>query len=81
MRLIDADALMPDAEHKGRYDTVTAYDIANAPTIEERKTGKWILDDAGCLICSQCGNAAEINILSGEPMNTPWCNECGARMT
>ena len=34
MRLIDADALMPNAEYKGRYDVVTAYDIANAPTIE-----------------------------------------------
>lgn len=34
MRLIDADELMPDAEHKGRYDVVTAYDIANAPTVD-----------------------------------------------
>lgn len=39
MRMIDADALMPNAEHKGRYDVVTAYDIANAPTIEP---GQWI---------------------------------------
>ena len=34
MRLIDADTLMPDAEHKGRYDVVTAYEIANAPTVD-----------------------------------------------
>lgn len=40
MRLIDADALMPNAEYKGRYDVVTAYDIANAPTIEPEP--KWI---------------------------------------
>ena len=40
MRLIDADALMPNAEYKGRYDVVTAYDIANAPTIEPEP--QWI---------------------------------------
>lgn len=34
-RLIDADALMPDAQHKGKYDVVNAYDIATAPTILE----------------------------------------------
>lgn len=34
-RLIDADALMEDAQHKGKYDVVNAYDIANAPTILE----------------------------------------------
>lgn len=34
-RLIDADALMTDAQHKGKYDVVNAYDIANAPTILE----------------------------------------------
>ena len=33
MRLIDADALMPNAEYKGKNDFVSARDIANAPTI------------------------------------------------
>lgn len=33
-RLIDADVLMPNAEYKGKHDVVTAYDIANAPTID-----------------------------------------------
>ena len=33
MRLIDADALMPNAEYKGKNDFVSAQDIANAPTI------------------------------------------------
>ena len=62
MRLIDADVLMPNAEYKGRYDVVTAYDIANAPTVEPepRKKGKWIFihplqaDDEGAYICSNC---------------------------
>lgn len=34
-RLIDADELMPDAMYRGTYDTVSAWDIANAPTIIE----------------------------------------------
>ena len=34
MRLIDADVLMPNAEYKGRYDTVNAYDIVNCPTVD-----------------------------------------------
>ena len=59
MRLIDADALMPNAEYKGRYDVVTAYDIANAPTIEpERKTAEWIYGENGGQdgwYCSKCG--------------------------
>lgn len=33
MRLIDADALMPNAEYKGKNDFVSAQDIANTPTI------------------------------------------------
>ena len=33
-RLIDADLLMPNAEYKGRYDTVNAYDIVNCPTVD-----------------------------------------------
>ena len=50
MRLIDADVLMPNAEYKGRYDVVTAYDIANAPTVkpEPRKKGKWIYGEKSC---------------------------------
>ena len=34
-RLIDADALMPNAEYKGKYDILTAYDVVAAPTIIE----------------------------------------------
>lgn len=32
-RLIDADALMENAQYKGTHDIVTAWDIVNAPTI------------------------------------------------
>lgn len=40
-RLIDADALMANAEYKGRYDILTAYDVVAAPTIiPEDKEGE-----------------------------------------
>lgn len=32
-RLIDADALMVNAQYRGTYDVVSAYNIAAAPTI------------------------------------------------
>ena len=34
MRPIDADALMPNAKYKGKYDILTAYDVVAAPTID-----------------------------------------------
>lgn len=79
MRLIDADALMPNAEYKGRYDVVTAYDIANAPTIEpERKKGKWIdHSDEGYVECPFCHNATNCDENKDE---LHFCFSCGADM-
>lgn len=34
-RLIDADALMENAQYKGTHDIVTAWDIVAAPTVIE----------------------------------------------
>ena len=42
-RLIDADALMSNAEYKGKHDILTAYDVVAAPTIipaEEAHNGE-----------------------------------------
>jgi hypothetical protein len=39
-RLIDADALMENAQYKGKHDIVTAYDIVAAPTIIEAEEGE-----------------------------------------
>lgn len=78
MRLIDADALEPDAEYdEGEYWAYSTTQIENAPTIEpERKKGKWVdvTRTGGCFLykCSECGN------LFLEEYN--FCPECGADM-
>jgi DNA-binding transcriptional regulator YbjK len=57
--------------------------IADAPTIEERKTGEWIeLTNANhTYVCSECGRML-VNITDGKNMvtiNYPFCH-CGAKM-
>lgn len=88
MRLIDADALIntlqemfDKREKEARFTgnrgvTVTwndaIYHIKTAPTIEERKTGKWIKKDCDLLYCSEC------DLPSLHPW--PYCERCGADM-
>lgn len=39
-RLIDADALMANAEYKGKYDILSAYDVVATPTIIPAEEGE-----------------------------------------
>ena len=80
MRLIDADALMrcvPTEEIASRMA------VANAPTIEERKTGKWI-DMGDFEQCSVClgTRSKEVQTFYGKAiwMKTDFCPNCGADM-
>lgn len=60
--------------------------IENAPTIEERKTGRWILhenqrqedvDNGNYLyICSECGKSD----IHAKTQDVPFCWWCGAKM-
>lgn len=95
MRMIDADALIntlqemfDKREKEARFTgdrgvTVTwndaIYHIKTAPTIEERKTGKWIdetFEPWGPVYhpykCNQCGEHSEAA--------SNYCPNCGARM-
>ncbi len=82
MRLIDADALMEYCSNQ-KTKTVSCNDIARFPTIEERKTGKWIDDGTygdyhphHAWHCSEC----EESVIE---IDTPWfkfCPNCGADM-
>ena len=96
MRLIDADALMRDINES--LSEMTSIGIAvdgdwlwaklndaieYAPTIEERKKGKWIelTNTNHTYVCSACGRML-VNITDGKNMvmkNYPFCH-CGADM-
>lgn len=96
MRLIDANALMPklkfirEAEHQiyGKESwgfvskCITA--VEDAPTIEERKTGKWIEHDDGWdgvyYECSCCKEA--FTLIDGTPSDNlyNYCPNCGSDM-
>lgn len=95
-RLIDADALMPrlefirEAEHQIFYGKeswgfvskcITA--VEDAPTIEERKTGKWIDQKGGGCCCSECGRYA-LDEVDGNFIHVAaksnFCPNCGADM-
>lgn len=92
MRLIDADALIDDIKNNlWDWETVdgitattvlkqTISDIGNQPTIEERKTGKWMPHESifGGLgepvyTCDQCGHNIGFH-------SENFCPNCGARM-
>lgn len=58
---------------KSRVDEITnsISEVVNAPTIEERPKGKWILDSIGCY-CSECKKHVDAT--------TDYCPFCGADM-
>jgi hypothetical protein len=90
MRLIDADKLKFDMDCNidfGGIDNrlVVLEQIDNAPTVEERKVGKWIYDKASqnwrCSVCNEtpktmgfCGTS---DFMEKE---FTFCNHCGAEM-
>lgn len=76
MRLIDADALLDDCIFSSEaFEKGMREFIGDAPTIEERKKGKWeVIDEVpprryGCSICKK---------LSWYQYN--YCPNCGAKM-
>ena len=79
MRLIDADELLEhvwDADTRvGYVQVVDRQDIENAPTIEERKKGKWIPFDYPWYRCSECGAVRE-----NKSFLENYCPNCGADM-
>ena len=71
-RLIDANALIKEANADGAYGYVDAKQIADAPTVDavEVVHGRWIGVDYDK--CSVCGGL--------ELGRTNYCPNCGARM-
>ena len=80
-RLIDANALMKEANAEGAYGYVDAKQIADAPTIDavEVRHGYWIpamhIGDC-CYRCSECQFLRDAYLLDiGN-----YCPNCGAKM-
>ncbi len=83
-RYIDADKLKESmcnqcrSHCKGEDDWCAAiYDVMDAPTedVAEVKRGKWIADDDGIVICSECGEEHD-----WDDFRPPYCDMCGAKM-
>jgi len=89
-RLIDADALIaelngiryPGAPYVDAGIRIAVGKVCDAPTIEERKTGKWIeVDDAYNRIrgrCSVCG--WEAHMYEDDVVGMNYCPNCAADM-
>lgn len=78
MRLIDADALKREPELLyGLTVAITEIQdvIYEAPTVEERKHGRWINPKAWHVECSECHHVLEFIC---DVKN--YCPNCGAKM-
>ena len=89
MRTIDADALLMNSIwylNDIGEECIKVDDIANAPTIEERKTGKWIWREDEKYYDTPTGNATyECSLCNhsdvhAKTQEVPYCWWCGAKM-
>lgn len=83
MRLIDADALKREPELLyGLTVAITEIqDVINeAPTVEERKHGRW--EGGGAYYCSNCNSYAATDVFGGglDITEQHYCYNCGAIM-
>ena len=93
MRLVDADALKSEMKEILKDDesgcartlgslllVVIESCIDGQPTVEERKKGKWLLDDkSGRYRCSECLSVASRDDHGAEVLSD-YCGVCGAEM-
>ena len=82
-RLIDADRLLSEKMKSKYYHlpngdiAIPLIDIEHAPTIEERKPGRWIeAVRYPYRVCSECGATMYLY----EPCKANFCPNCGADM-
>ena len=80
MRLIDADALKKKAvlvnTDEECYSYILLEDVMDAPTIEERKIGRWSVNEVGVVRCPFC----HANMNPRKNRKPKYCDECGAKL-
>ena len=62
--------------------TAFKFDIADAPTVEDRKTGKWhqrIYSKVEMMVCSECNSEFSYDAETGA-RDYNYCPYCGAKM-
>ena len=84
MRLIDSNALI-GALHNVTFEDGTDREIVYrcvelTPTIEERKTGKWVHTNGNTFKCSICGNFLNFHGVNAGRGDANYCPNCGAKM-
>ena len=80
MRLIDADAIPYNYTNERGVPMTREIDIQNMPTIEERKTGKWINNIHDIPICDQCGYMTPYDRAIDDYEYGNYCPNCGTKM-
>ena len=87
MRLIDADALVKEANTDGAYGYVDVAQIEAMPTIDPeslRPQGEWIHEGDGWDECWKCSACKEHFAFDYDPTDeetfVKYCPDCGAKM-
>lgn len=86
MRLIDAEKLKQkawDADTRcGYVQVVDVGDIDDAPTVEERKQGRWVHLGGDEWCCDKCGFVITTEGSWEHPhdIGAKYCQNCGAKM-
>lgn len=80
MRLIDADAFIAKLNHVPMVQEAIRKAMDTMPTIEERKTGKWINNIHDIPICDQCGYMTPYDRAIDDYEYGNYCPNCGADM-
>lgn len=82
-KYIDADkferAIMfsadPDIDNDAAYAVISLLNMQPTADVEPVKRGKWINDDSGVIVCSECGEEHE-----WQDYRASYCDTCGAKM-